>query len=132
MVLNRQRRKRFHQLKNYHARGQMITNGTEIVTEIGIRDIPDPRRNPTRRSKDREAEKGIEIETGENVNAANRQNLTRHPTKTRIGTEIAIEEMIERGRENEKEKGSEIVEENATELDIKTWQYEKFFSSKFI
>lgn len=95
----------------------MITNGTEIVTEIETRGIPDPRRNPTKRSKDQEAERGTEIETGENVNAANHRNRT-HRTKIRTGTEIVIDETIERGRENERGKGIEIVEENVTELDI--------------
>lgn len=121
MVSNHRRKKRFHQLKNYHVRGLMITNGTETVTEIGTKGIPDLRKSLTRRSKDREVERGTEIETGENVNAANHRNLTRRHTKIRTGTEIVIEGMIERGKENEKEKGSEIVEENATELDIKVW-----------
>lgn len=96
----------------------MITNGIEIVTEIETRGISDPRRNPTKRSKDREAERGTEIETGENVNAANHRNRTRRRTKIRTGTEIVIDETIERGRENERGKGIEIVEENVTELDI--------------
>lgn len=124
MVSNRQRKKRFHLLKNCHARGRMSTNETEIVTEIEIRGTLDLRRKPTRKSKDREVERGIETETGENVNAANRRNLT-HRTKIRTGTEIAIEETIERGKENGRERGTEIAEENATDLDIEVWQYGK-------
>lgn len=119
MESNHQRKKRFHQVKNYHVRDQMITNGTEIVTEIGTRGIPDLRKNLIRKSKDREVKRETEIGTGENVNVANHRNLTHPRIKIRIETEIVIEEMIESGKENEKEKGSEIVEENATELDIK-------------
>lgn len=116
-VSNRQRKKKFHRLKNHRARDRTIMKEREIVIETGTRGILDPRRNPRRRSRDQEVGREIETEIGGNVNAADRRNLTRLRTKIKIETGTVTEEMIERGREKEKE--SEIGEENATELGIK-------------
>lgn len=116
-VSNRQRKKKFHRLRNHRARDRTIMKEKEIVIGTETSDILDPRRNPKRRNRDQEVEKEIETETGGSVNVADHRNLTRLRIKIKIETGTVTEEMIERGREKEKE--SEIGEENATELGIK-------------
>lgn len=114
MVSNRPRKKSFHQLKNYHARGQMTMNGIEIVTETETRGTFDLKRNLRKKSRDQEAEREIETEIEESANVVNHQNLIR--TRIRIGIGIVTDETIE--IEKEKEIAIAIEEENATELGI--------------